>query len=129
MNHGEMNHGGMEHDRGHSHGTMEVSSDLPVPAVELVASEDAVQGWNLETKVTNFSYVPEDVNQTSLQSEGHAHLYVNGEKIARLYGPWYYLSDLPAGSNEVKVTLNTNDHKDLTRNGEVISDTVTIAVP
>ncbi|MEO0802195.1 MAG: hypothetical protein AAFY57_07975 [Cyanobacteria bacterium J06642_2] len=126
--HGAMKHEGMEHS-GHSHGAIEVSSEMPVPEVELIVNEDAVRGWNVETKLTNFSYAPADVNETSLQNEGHAHLYVNGEKITRLYGSWYYLEELPAGSNEVKVTLNANDHKDLTLDGEIIGDAVTIEVP
>ncbi|MEO1134786.1 MAG: hypothetical protein AAFX40_19055, partial [Cyanobacteria bacterium J06639_1] len=140
MNHGDMKHSGMEsgghshgadraHGTGHSHGAMEVSSDIPIPAVELLITEDAVRGWNVHTKLTNFSYAPETVNETSLQTEGHAHLYVNGEKLTRLYSSWYYLSELPSGANELKVTLNANDHQDLTLNGEVIGDVVTIEVP
>lgn len=128
MGHGDASHGAMGHG-GHSHGAMEVSSDLPIPEVELIVTEDAVRGWNVHTKLTNFSYAPEDVNETSLQNEGHAHLYVNGEKLTRLYSSWYYISDLPAGDNEIMVTLNANGHEDLTIDGEVISDAVTIEAP
>ncbi|HEY9597498.1 MAG TPA: hypothetical protein V6D33_07495, partial [Cyanophyceae cyanobacterium] len=61
--------------------------------------------------------------------EGHAHLYVNGKKLTRLYGSWYYLSNLTPGSHKITVTLNTNRHENLIHNGQVIGDTETIDVP
>lgn len=36
-----------------------------------------------------------------------AHLSVDGTKITRLYGNWYYLESLPAGRHEITVSLNT----------------------
>ena len=90
--------------------------------------KDAVKGWNLEVKVTNFKFAPERINTDSSVNEGHAHLFVNGKKVTRLYGSWYYLDNLESGNNEVSVTLNTNNHEDLAKNGEVIKDTEIIQV-
>jgi copper(I)-binding protein len=45
--------------------------------------------------------------------EGDARLYVNGEKVARLYGPWFHIGSLPSGRTEVTVTLASNDHHGL----------------
>ena len=28
---------------------------------------------------------------------GHAHLYINGEKVARLYSPYFYIAELEEG--------------------------------
>ena len=113
----------------HEHGMIEVPANQPMPTVELVVHPDSRQGWNLEIQVTNFRFAPETLNQTSLPTEGHAHLYVNGEKITRIYGGWYYLESLPAGRHEVTVSLNTNTHEVLAHHGEPIESTVVIEVP
>lgn len=117
---GEPHH---HHDEHHHHGTLEIPPGQPVPTVDLVVYEDAVRGWNLEIRVSNFQFAPENVNETSIPTEGHAHLYINGEKVTRLYGRWYYLEHLESGRHEVTVSLNANGHEDLVYNGEAIADT------
>lgn len=112
----------------HAHPTLEVFTYLPQPSVQLIAHPDAKSGWNLELQLKNFEFAPADVNESSSQNEGHAHLYVNGKKVTRLYGNWYYLEDLEPGDNEIRVTLNTNLHHDLAVDGEVISASTTISV-
>ncbi|MFZ9738633.1 MAG: hypothetical protein ACO3EZ_11550 [Prochlorotrichaceae cyanobacterium] len=119
----------MEHwNHEHGHSMIEIPEGAMVPEVELQVYPDTIKGWNLEVKVTHFRFAPESVNQPSDWNEGHAHLYVNGIKITRLYDRWYYLSELPVGDNEVTVTLNTNDHKDLWHNGKAIGATVQVTV-
>ena len=112
----------------HHHKKVEIPSTQEAPSVDLVVHKDAVKGWNLEVKVANFKFAPERINKDSIVNEGHAHLFVNGKKITRLYGSWYYLDNLEPGTNEVKVTLNTNKHEDLVSGGEVIQDTEVIQV-
>ena len=60
--------------------------------------------------------------------EGHAHIYVNGEKINRIYGNWYHIQELPKGQNMVTVKLSTNDHGEIVFDGESISDTEVVNV-
>ncbi|AFY55612.1 hypothetical protein Riv7116_3139 [Rivularia sp. PCC 7116] len=112
----------------HKHGKMEVPQGQPVPTVDVVVVKDAKKGWNLEAKVTNFKFAPEKVNTAPEPGEGHAHLFVNGKKITRLYSNWYYLENLEPGENQVKVTLNANDHADWTNNGKMIEDTEIVKV-
>ncbi|MBW4597976.1 MAG: hypothetical protein KME46_35010 [Brasilonema angustatum HA4187-MV1] len=111
------------------HKTMEISPDQPVPSVDLVVHQDTKKGWNLEVKVTNFRFAPENVNTTAKPGEGHAHLSVNGQKLTRLYGNWYYLEKLPPGKNRITVSLNTNTHEALIFNGKLIQDTEIIDIP
>jgi hypothetical protein len=119
-----------EHEHGnHTHEMLEIPSDAPVPTVDLIVHPDTMRGWNLEVQVTNFQFAPERVNQSSLTNEGHAHLYVNGEKITRLYGSWYYLPELPPGHHEIMVELNANGHEVLAVNGVAIADTEMLMVP
>ncbi len=120
-----MSHGGEEQ---HHHEQVTIPPGQPVPSVKLIVHPDAVQGWNLEVKLSNFAFAPERVNTKGITTEGHAHLYVDGKKVARLYGSWYYLSNLPPGEHTVRVTLNTNSHESLMYNGKPIEATATIQV-
>ncbi len=117
---GKMEH---NHDR-----QLEISANQTPPTVDLVVHPDQVKGWNLELQVTNFDFAPTRVNAASMAFSGRAHLYLNGKKVTRLYGNWYYLSDLPPGSNTLKVTLNGNGHEALVYQGKPISDTEVIQV-
>lgn len=64
----------------HHHESMEIPDGVAVPSVDLIIHPDAMQGWNLEVQVTNFTFAPERVNASTLPTEGHAHLFINGEK-------------------------------------------------
>jgi hypothetical protein len=99
------------------------------PAVQLIVHPDAKAGWNLQVQVDNFRWAPEHANQAHVPGEGHAHLYVNGKKITRLYGEWYYLEHLRPGENKITVTLNANTHADYAVKGERVSATRVVTVP
>lgn len=115
-------------ESGHHHGTKIISEGQPVPNVDLIVHQDPVNGWNLEIKLDNFTLAPESINEASQPNEGHAHLHINGEKITRIYGNWYHLPELPAGSNEVSVYLNTNQHEYLVYQDNMIEDTEIVNV-
>lgn len=96
------------------HGLLDVSQDSIVPQIdELVVTKDAMSGWNLFIKTSNFRFTPQNVNQAHQVGEGHAHLYINGQKFARIYSPFFHLPDLAGDQNELKVTLNANGHENL----------------
>jgi hypothetical protein len=88
-----------------------------------------VRGWNLEIQTTNFRFAPEQINQANQPNVGHGHLSINGERGARVYGPWLHLPQLPPGRNEITVSLTTNGHEALTHNGQAIESTVVVDVP
>lgn len=112
----------------HHHKTVMIEQGQPVPNVDLVVYEDALKGWNLEIKLDNFQLTPEDVNGNNQLNQGHAHLFINGQKITRIYSNWYYLETLPVGSNKVKISLNTNSHESLMYQGTMIEDVEIIEV-
>ena len=118
---------GNGHDA-HKHGKMEVPQGQTIPSVDVVVRKDAKKGWNLEAKVTNFQFAPEKVNTSPNPGEGHAHLFINGKKITRLYSSWYYIENLEPGENKIKVTLNANNHADWASSGKVIEDTEIVNV-
>ena len=86
--------------------------------MNLVVHQDTVSGVNLEVVTKGFTYAPDKAGADHRPGEGHGHLYVDGEKIARLYGPWYHLGGLAEGSHDVTVTLNANDHRLLSSGGD-----------
>lgn len=102
--------------------------DEPYPAIAMGVMTDTKMGWNINLQTENFSFAPANVNTEYRAGEGHAHLYVNGERITRLYGPWYYLKELPSGDNTITVILSGNDHSELYVDNEIISASVSIFV-
>jgi hypothetical protein len=119
-------HGTMDH----SHQEMlELSADQPIPTIAIVVHPDPVSGWNLEIRTTNFRFAPETVNQDHVPNQGHGHLYINGEKVSRVYGPWLHLPTLPPGRNEITVELNANNHQVFAYDGNKIAATAIVDVP
>ena len=109
----------------HDHGAPLVLADADAPAVELALTEDPVAGWNLHAMTSNFRFAPERSGGDHVAGEGHAHVYVDGEKIARLYGPWLHIPSMSPGAT-VEVTLNANDHRPLAIGSGMIADGIEV---
>jgi hypothetical protein len=117
------------HDMGHGHDLWEIPPGQLIPTIQLTVHEDLMSGWNLEIQTTNFQFSPETVNQEPQLNRGHGHLYINGEKISRVYGPWLHVPSLPSGRNEITVELNADNHQPFAYQGEKIESTVVVEVP
>jgi hypothetical protein len=111
------------------HHSVAIPKGQAVPKITLQITPDAMKGWNMNIQTENFAFAPEQASQSSKTTEGHAHFFLNGKKLARLYGPWAHIPSLPQGKNELKVSLNTNMHEDLTDEGKVIEATAIVEVP
>ena len=107
----------MEHEM--QHGMIEVSA-VGAPQVAISVEKDLMNGWNVTVTTNNFRFTPELVNSENVANTGHAHLYVDDIKIARLYGPHFHIPYLPVGDHEISVNLSTNDHSYYTIDGEQI---------
>jgi hypothetical protein len=116
-------------ESGHGHKMLAIPAGQPQPTAQLIITPDPMKGWNMQIQTTNFTFAPEQIGRRSQASEGHAHLYLNGKKIARIYGPWSHIPSLPAGQNTLRITLNTNNHEDLTIAGKVVEATAIVEVP
>jgi len=113
----------------HEHIPLEIPESMPQPSVSLEIFNDPMGGYNLHITTQNFRWAPDRAGRAQVFGEGHAHLYLNDEKVARIYGDWYYLPALPQGEYDVEVTLNGNGHEMLTWGGEPIRDSKTIIAP
>ncbi len=111
------------------HDPIEVPEGTPVPTLRVEVLEDPKSGYNLRLDTTNFTFAPEHVSTDPVPGEGHAHLYIDGEKITRLYGPWYNLPELTPGTHEIRVELSNNNHAPVAHNGRIIEDTAIVEVP
>ncbi|WP_224825651.1 hypothetical protein [Cognatishimia sp. MH4019] len=107
------------------HGSIDVPADT-APQLGITVEKDAMDGWNLRIEATDFTFTPDTVNSENVANTGHAHLYLNEVKIARLYGPHFHIPDLPEGEYEVTVNLSSNDHSYYLVNGERIAASTTI---
>ncbi len=125
-----LHHGGGHAEMAaHDHSNaIDMPSGSDAPGLEIDLIKDPMAGWNLHVQPQNFRFAPENASTADKPGEGHAHVYVNGEKISRLYGNWLHLTDLPAGVAEVEVSLNTNSHSALTVDGVPVSAKLTIQV-
>lgn len=114
---------------GHNHDMpMDLSDNDRTPEVFLSVTPDPLGGYNVRVQTFNFTFAPQNTGLAHRDGEGHAHLYVNGEKVTRIYGEWFYLDELPLGENTLTVSLNSNTHAPLYANGSPISATVTLAI-
>ncbi len=119
--------GGGEHLHAHDE-LVEVPDGAEVPTVMVHLSPDPGGGWNLHLMTEHFTFAPERVNGDHVVGEGHAHLYVDGNKLARLYGPWFHIPALPSGDRTLSVSLNANDHRTYGHNGQPVEAAVSVTV-
>ena len=118
--------GGHSHMPGMAGGAIELWS--PVNP-ELAAEVDAAGGLHIRIITENWQWAPEEVNLPARPGVGHAHIYANGEKLTRVYGPYHYVSDLPPGTHQIRVDLNDNQHNALTVNGAPLEATIEVTIP
>ncbi|QRZ13333.1 hypothetical protein JWJ88_01330 [Paracoccus methylovorus] len=111
---------GMTHDHG-------PPIDLPPGSATISArlEPDSVSGWNLFIQAQGFGFAPEHAGLSARMGEGHAHLYLNGTKVARLYGPAHHLDAL-APQDRLLVELTSNDHRPLTVAGQPLAVGLTV---
>ena len=116
---------------GNHHGGAEpetVVSETPV-SVAITAEADADGGVDVGIATEGFRFDPEAVDQAHTAGVGHAHIYVDGVKLGRVFDTQYRIEQLPPGEHEIRVTLNANDHGDLVFDGAKVEAATTVSVP
>ena len=118
------------HSMNHNQEYIEIPQSHSVPSIKGAITQDLSGTWLLEIRTDHFSFTPKKVGTAEINyDEGHAHIYMNGEKVNRLYGNYYNLDYLPPGTYHFKVTLNGNNHGIFTHNGEEIAFNQTLIIP
>ncbi|MDI3404181.1 hypothetical protein QIS96_10155 [Streptomyces sp. B-S-A6] len=100
--------------------------DEGAPEVALAARTDSEDGWNVHLSPRNFRFTPDSVGGAALPGRGHAHLYLDDRKVARVYGSWFHLpgSLVPRGSHRLTVRLYADDHTVWAVDGKPIEATI-----
>lgn len=116
------------HD-GEDHGTR-VWDGSTKPSIELIVTKDMMSGFNVHIKTKGFKWAPQRASMTHRAGEGHAHIYVDGIKVGRVYSSWYHLNtaglNLKPGNHTIKIDLNGNDHVPYTYLGKVLAKSVKV---
>lgn len=110
----------------HTHPLRDVAAEDAPKIMNLVVEKDAKAGWNVSFDTENFRFAPEKASSDHVLGEGHAHIYVDDEKLSRLYSEDYYIGHLDEGERVIRVTLNGNDHKDYAVDGVVVDASVSV---
>jgi len=115
-----------QHAAAEDYGTIE--SEVPI-SIDITAEVDDGGNVTVEVMTEGWLWTPDNVDGEHVPGEGHAHIYVDDVKIDRVYGPTYLLEGLEPGERQVRVTLNTNSHSELTYDGKAVEATASVTIP
>ena len=91
------------------------------PKATLEIKKDPTGGFNVHVVTTNFVWRPEMASMQHVPGEGHAHVYLDGRKIMRIYNEWFHLNTFQfatkAGEQLLSIEFVGNDHAPYTIQG------------
>ena len=114
-----------DHAMGHSQ-AVEAPEGM---SVSVTAEPDTVSGINVHIATANFTFAGQNAGGPHAPGHGHAHLYIDGVKVGRPYGPNYHVASVEPGERTVRVTLNANTHAEYAVDGQAVQATTTVVVP
>jgi len=105
--------------------------DLPRAVLDI--QKDPTGGFNVQVKTTNFVWRPEMASMQHVPGEGHAHVYLDGRKIMRIYNEWFHLNTYQfstrSGEQLLSIEFVGNDHAPYTINGLPVGAEQIVDVP
>lgn len=107
----------------HSHAKKALPNGMAKPQLDLRLFVDSKSGYNLHILYDGFELEsPEFLDKPEGVIEGHAHLFINGKKIQRIYGAYLHLNSglFNPGVNSISVTLNSHQHDTWSIDGKPI---------
>ena len=114
-------------DAEHEHGdTVAAASDIDV-SID-VTPDGATGGFVVAITTTGFTFDESAVDGDHVDGIGHAHIYVDGVKVSRIFTDSYQLEPLEPGEHQIRVELNSNDHRVYTSGGLAIQDIAIVVV-
>jgi len=110
----------------------EISLEV-APKASLVIQKDPTGGFNVQVKTTNFLWRPEMASMQHVSGEGHAHVYLDGRKIMRIYNEWFHLNTYQfstrSGEQLLSIEFVGNDHAPYTIQGLPVGVEQVVDVP
>ncbi|MBO6657194.1 MAG: hypothetical protein JJ934_09885 [Pseudomonadales bacterium] len=87
---------------------------LRVPELAMILARDSEDGFNLHVDLANFQMESPAARTEPLKNSvrGHAHLYLNGVKLTRLYAKDLHLPArlFRSGMNSLQISINDHNH-------------------
>ena len=112
-----------------NHGDTGGISVNPSPKIRLLAPDGfSEEGSDIKLEVENFSFVLTTDDAQHVPNEGHAHIYLNGLKLGRLYETTFTLGAVPPNSYELHFKLNSNDHKPYLSEAEPVGEFLSFTI-
>ena len=103
------------------------------PQTTLEIQKDPTGGFNVHVKTTNFVWRPEMASMQHIPGEGHAHVYLDGRKIMRIYNEWFHLNTFQfsrkPGEQLLSIEFVGNDHAPYTIKGLPVGAQQLVDVP
>jgi len=103
------------------------------PKATLDIQKDPTGGFNVQVITSNFVWRPEMASMQHVPGEGHAHVYLDGRKIMRIYNEWFHLNTYQfstrAGEQLLSIEFVGNDHAPYTIQGLPVGAEQVVDVP
>jgi len=103
------------------------------PQATLKLQKDPTGGFNVHVVTTNFMWRPEMASMQHVPGEGHAHVYLDGRKIMRIYNEWFHLNtyqfSTKPGEQLLSIEFVGNDHAPYTIQGVPVGAEQIVDVP
>ena len=110
----------------------EIEQEL-APKATLEIEKDPTGGFNVQVVTTNFIWRPEMASMKHVTGEGHAHVFLDGRKIMRIYNQWFHLNTYQfstrAGEQLLSIEFVGNDHAPYTIQGLPVGTEQIVDVP
>jgi len=103
------------------------------PTATLDIQKDPTGGFNVQVVTSNFAWRPEMASMKHVPGEGHAHVFLDGRKIMRIYNQWFHLNTYQfstrAGEQLLSIEFVGNDHAPYTIAGLPVGTEQIVDVP
>ena len=103
------------------------------PKATLDIQKDPTGGFNVQVVTSNFVWRPEMASMQHVSGEGHAHVYLDGRKIMRIYNEWFHLNtyqfSTKPGEQLLSIEFVGNDHAPYTIQGLPVGAEQVVDVP
>ena len=113
-----------------NHGNAHGVEALPAPTVEIVPpTAPSADGFTVQLSLDNIGLIAAPDNAAHVDGEGHAHIYLNGLKLGRLYKDSFEIGALKSGNYSLRIGLNTNDHRPYVVSGQPVEALLEFRIP
>lgn len=103
-----------------------VVGDASIAITAPLDGATVAQPFDLTVAIDDFILAPDSVEGANVAGEGHYHVWVDGEYFVAGVATTTAIEGLEVGEHEIMVSLQNNDHTDLTE--VVTSDPITVTV-